>query len=208
MNPRFSPLKMRAFTLIELLIVVAIIAILAAIAVPNFLEAQTRSKVSRLKSDFRSLATAIEAYAVDNNGKYSMARSSKWIKWSLKKITTPVAYITTLPSDPFIPAAQGSFIYQGNTPSSVYQWYDSTDPRNPHRNFPIYFNNKSSVFYPGFKLCVGRLSPRQWFLISQGPNFLKASNGMTPSEFVDWRIHPYDPTNGTVSRGIIVRVGP
>jgi prepilin-type N-terminal cleavage/methylation domain-containing protein len=55
------------FTLIELLIVVAIIAILAAIAVPNFLEAQTRSKVSRVKTDMRSLATAIEAYAVDNN---------------------------------------------------------------------------------------------------------------------------------------------
>jgi prepilin-type N-terminal cleavage/methylation domain-containing protein len=54
-----------AFTLIELLIVVAIIAILAAIAVPNFLEAQTRAKVSRVQSDFRSLATAIEAYTVD-----------------------------------------------------------------------------------------------------------------------------------------------
>jgi prepilin-type N-terminal cleavage/methylation domain-containing protein len=60
--------KIKGFTLIELLIVVAIIAILAAIAVPNFLEAQVRSKVSRAHSDMRSLATAIESYMVDNNG--------------------------------------------------------------------------------------------------------------------------------------------
>ncbi len=59
--------KKRGFTLIELLIVVAIIAILAAIAVPNFLEAQVRSKVSRVKSDMRTLATGIEAYYVDYN---------------------------------------------------------------------------------------------------------------------------------------------
>lgn len=55
------------FTLIELLIVVAIIAILAAIAVPNFLEAQTRAKVSRVKADQRSIAAAMETYFVDNN---------------------------------------------------------------------------------------------------------------------------------------------
>ena len=54
-----------AFTLIELIIVVAIIAILSAIAVPNFLEAQARSKISRAKSDMRALATGIEAYSVD-----------------------------------------------------------------------------------------------------------------------------------------------
>ncbi len=54
-----------AFTLIELLIVVAIIAILAAIAVPNFLEAQTRAKVARVKADMRTIATAVETYHID-----------------------------------------------------------------------------------------------------------------------------------------------
>lgn len=59
--------KKLGFTLIELLIVVAIIAILAAIAVPNFLEAQVRAKVSRAKSDLRTIATAMESYGVDHN---------------------------------------------------------------------------------------------------------------------------------------------
>lgn len=60
-------MKNQGFTLIELLIVVAIIAILAAIAIPNFLAAQTRSKVSRTKADMRTIAVALESYFVDNN---------------------------------------------------------------------------------------------------------------------------------------------
>jgi len=55
------------FTLIELLIVIAIIGILAAIAIPNLLNAVQRGKQKRTMSDMRTLATAIEAYAVDNN---------------------------------------------------------------------------------------------------------------------------------------------
>src|SRR5213083_2789382 len=92
-----------AFTLIELLIVVAIIAILAAIAVPNFLEAQTRAKVSRAKADIRTIATAIEAYCVDSN-KYpfdvtsvdqiSQNTAANYFWYLSNAITTPVAYFT------------------------------------------------------------------------------------------------------------------
>ena len=59
--------KESGFTLIELLIVIAIIGILAAIAIPNLLNAVQRGKQKRTMSDMRALATAIEAYAVDNN---------------------------------------------------------------------------------------------------------------------------------------------
>jgi len=92
-----------AFTLIELLIVVAIIAILAAIAVPNFLEAQMRAKVSRVVSDQRSVATALEAYAVDNQ-KYPPARSAfvdPLLMTETWRLTTPIAYMTEIPKDTF-----------------------------------------------------------------------------------------------------------
>ena len=88
----------KGFTLIELLIVVAIIAILAAIAVPNFLEAQVRSKVSRVKADQRSLATALEAYRVDWNAYMTIAQTSLL----MNQLSTPVAYITDARlEDPF-----------------------------------------------------------------------------------------------------------
>ncbi len=88
-------MKTKAFTLIELLIVVAIIAILAAIAVPNFLEAQTRAKVTRMKADMRSIATALETYAIDNS-KYPFDLDSRgWPYYLTDIITTPIAYITS-----------------------------------------------------------------------------------------------------------------
>ena len=60
----------RGFTLIELMIVVAIIAVLAAILVPNFLHARAESQTASCEGTERQIAAALEAYAVDKNGTY------------------------------------------------------------------------------------------------------------------------------------------
>ena len=60
------------FTLIELMIVIAIIGILAAIAIPQFSAYRTRSYNSAAQADLRNLATAQEAYYVDNQTYYTV----------------------------------------------------------------------------------------------------------------------------------------
>ncbi len=62
--------KDSGFTLIELLVVVIIIGILAAIAIPTFLNQRQNGYRAQLVSDLRNAATAAESYAVDNNGGY------------------------------------------------------------------------------------------------------------------------------------------
>jgi prepilin-type N-terminal cleavage/methylation domain-containing protein len=127
----------KAFTLIELLIVIAIIAILALIAIPNFLEAQARANISRVKADMRSVATAIEAYTVDNRippivqfsnpTQGTMHDGNQWQAWSWQlywedpknhrgctfSLTTPVAYLTSRPPiDPFAEKVMDSQLAQ------------------------------------------------------------------------------------------------
>src|ERR1041384_1833369 len=55
------------FTLVEIMIVVAIIALLAAIAVPNFLRARKRSQATRILEDLRLIDSAIDQYAIESN---------------------------------------------------------------------------------------------------------------------------------------------
>lgn len=112
-----TPRPTSAFTLIELLITVAIIAILAAIAVPNFLEAQTRSKVSRAKADMRTLRTALESYAVDNNS-YPLNAGGIGLTGALINLTQPVVYITSLPKDPFVEDAL-YFYFAGGSVTNI-----------------------------------------------------------------------------------------
>ena len=55
------------FTLVEIMIVVAIIALLAAIAVPGFLRARKRSQATRILNDLRMIDSAVDQYAIETN---------------------------------------------------------------------------------------------------------------------------------------------
>ena len=59
--------KRAGFTLVEIMIVVAIIALLAAIAVPGFLRARKRSQASRILNDLRMIDSADDQYAIETN---------------------------------------------------------------------------------------------------------------------------------------------
>ncbi len=187
-----------AFTLIELLIVVAIIAILAAAALPNLLEAQVRAKISRAQSDLRSIATALETYRMDFNDYPTMIElgfkggvaplAGSDLKWWYvpDRLSTPIAYLSSahLPC-PF----GGDLDRRDDFPDDIWQRYsfeNITELEDKARSFPI---------------LAGKYGPSQraaqrmggWRVLCIGPN--QAWNPMLP----------YDPTNGTVSDGNIMR---
>jgi prepilin-type N-terminal cleavage/methylation domain-containing protein len=61
--------KRAGFTLVEIMIVVAIIALLAAIAVPGFLRARKRSQASKIINDLRLISSAMDQYAIESSKK-------------------------------------------------------------------------------------------------------------------------------------------
>jgi prepilin-type N-terminal cleavage/methylation domain-containing protein len=68
------------FTLVEIMIVVAIIALLAAIAVPGFLRARKRSQASRIINDLRLIDSAVDQYAIETNK--ASGSSVRTVDWS------------------------------------------------------------------------------------------------------------------------------
>lgn len=200
------------FTLIELLIVVAIIAILAAIAVPNFLEAQTRSKVARLQADIRTVVVALESYRVDTN-KYppsiDRATNSTYVPRSRGYIplTTPIAYITSPVQDVFNtnePAPAGFterqhrvVVYWG--PDFLFE-YNGTS--NASRTITVFDEFPNIVSGPSGNKSL-RNGENLFTLLSYSPDqdfdILDNPPGFPAA------IQQYDATNGTVSDGDLVR---
>jgi type II secretion system protein G len=92
------------FTLIELIIVVATIAILAAILIPNFLHARAESQSSSCEANLKQIATALTEYAVDNDGQYPA--SSAPVDVNLFG-GSGNPYLSSVPADP----AGGTYFY-------------------------------------------------------------------------------------------------
>ena len=75
----------RGFTLVEIMIVVAIIALLASIAVPGFLRARKRAQASRVVNDLRLIDNAVDQYAIENNRTTgSTVPTTAWIAYMKK----------------------------------------------------------------------------------------------------------------------------
>jgi prepilin-type N-terminal cleavage/methylation domain-containing protein len=67
MLQKFQAKRRGGFTLVEIMIVVSIIFLLAAIAIPNFLRARKRSQATRILEDLRILDAAVDLYAIETN---------------------------------------------------------------------------------------------------------------------------------------------
>lgn len=208
--------RWRGFTLIELLIVVAIIAILAAIAVPNFLEAQTRSKVSRARADLRSIATGLESYRVDNSHypptPWSTGDTSV-LRVIPNQLSTPIAYISSASfEDPFISANLGDWQYNnyGATPGISTYGPEPADPLSaagdPRAGRRYYYQSNRDprriAFGPDTAAAIqARQVEGEWITASLGPDRRRNLITVGPAQ-----LHmPYDPTNGTISDGDITR---
>ena len=255
-QPRF------AFTLIELLIVVAIIAILAAIAVPNFLEAQTRAKVSRAMADMRSIATGVESFRIDTN-KYPIGsddptkvppeavatvtqlaggfdyytfstQNNEWNGTTFSHVgeviggaywpglTTPIAYFTTAPLDPFIAGGAVTFSYResrdGNAGS---QWIltsvgPDVDLKNNWRGAPsdkiedAPDNPFTGSVGAAFDAIAAERTPKEGRHGDISERAIEVdTDGYSLGDLEQaLALISYDPTNGTVSDGDLWRLGP
>lgn len=177
----------KGLSLIELLTVVAIVGILVAIAVPNFLDSRTRAQIASVMSSEYHMATALEAYNVDQD-----TYPAYWIN--------PMAHY--LYPNPLAPAA-------GIVLSTPIEYLSSPmllDPFQQAEKYP-----KACIAYAtghqNQSIYVGDKWPKNCFaLISVGPDL---QNETDIPGFPFYSGAPlYDSTNGTVSRGDVIRYYP
>lgn len=199
--------KDAGFTVVELLIVIAIISIIAAIAVPNLMSANIRAKVSGVKADMGSIAIALEDYKIDDPGRNypiepddpyydEIAVSGRTFDdpsdaLGLGKLVYPLdasepTYLKRIPGDPF-------------NDSGEEEWNGTSGAHNNHYcYFTANANQESSS-----------TEAKYWALVSYGPDkdqditsYVNAKNAVNNGTNL------YDPDSGITSSGDIVIIGP
>lgn len=191
--------KPNAFMLVELVVIVAILGIMIAVAVPNFTRAEERAQVSRVRADLHMVAVALESYSADH-GRYPLhGFPEEWPEPGSTYdydyasqvlsgvITTPVAYLSSLTAmrDAYVPD------YPPGTFSEQQNWEKT------HYNY-ICFLSPWKDYNLGAQAFAQRIYGK-WRLVSAGPDrkhFGHPNGGYQSVSF--------DPTNGTASWGDIM----
>jgi len=179
----------KGLTLFEFLVVIAVIGVLAAIAIPHILQAQIRSRVARVQNEQQLVGSALELYRSDYNAypPYYVAPAIIFPRIQrLVPLTTPVDYLPEVPEDVFNRIDIG-----GN---KVLIYAERRSYQEAQADLPL----QQSVYNSFFD---GQLVSALWILRSRGPSGRLLMPPFDVSKL-------YDPTNGTVSVGNIVRWGP
>lgn len=183
-------IKIKAFTLIELATVVTIIGILAAIAVPNFLNAAIRAKIAKSMSEQELIVWGLESYFIDNDVYPQNATIGVTNPSDLVPLTMPVPYMSQLPYD--------VFLYPANVDKN--QWIETERNGNP---FYFYVNY---LQIDGNRMPLapfGDTGTANYVVYGMGPKFPNEINPLEPENFIE-----YTPSNGTISSGAIQTFGP
>jgi general secretion pathway protein G len=203
-------MKSKAFTLIELLIVIAIILILISIALPNFLEAQIRAKLTKVHAELRTLSIALESYRIDH-GDYPLddnevpsplhptggrdVNGSDW--YSFMVLTTPSQYLFGVPQDYF---QEGNRIGYPEVPYLTYNYHEQRSLLDP-RGTPL--QGRILERY-GIDWVVFGIGPDRIWQIETVGSSIQIINAIIASRS-GGSTFTYSPTNGTKSLGDIIR---
>lgn len=192
-----------SFTLIELLIVVAIIGILVAIAVPNFLNAQVRAKLAAAQSNMNAIHMANALYMTDHGTFMPVFGGSSGaiqdFDGSYRQFTTPIAYLSSnsIALDPFRSKFQDGL-------ANGQQEYDRTFDYTPGLTdgSPTNYKNKNGYWtmQKANTFILESVGPDMLDSIFPSPNF-----GDPPTVYQLFSL--YDCSNGVNSKGDIVHIG-